>query len=200
MVDRRHRRLRQGARAGRRRLPRRPKGSDLELQVGLLPPGLIEAPEGISFEVPQPTAIEVSGIDKVLVGQVAANIRKVRPPEPYKGKGIKYEGESSAARPARPPGAEPADPHDTPTPTIQRCRDRCRRPPPCGLVATQRPRDRTQRTAGRGGTTRSTRSMDPTKKRVARRTRQLRAASASPAPRPSRACRCTAATTTSTPS
>jgi large subunit ribosomal protein L6 len=69
------------------------KGSDVELQVGYSHPVLIEAPEGIAFEVPQPTRIKVSGIDKVLVGQVAANIRKVRPPEPYKGKGIKYEGE-----------------------------------------------------------------------------------------------------------
>ncbi|MTV27192.1 50S ribosomal protein L6 [Nitriliruptoraceae bacterium ZYF776] len=69
------------------------KGKDVELQVGYSHPVLIEAPEGISLEVPQPTRIQVSGIDKVLVGQVAANIRKVRPPEPYKGKGIKYEGE-----------------------------------------------------------------------------------------------------------
>jgi large subunit ribosomal protein L6 len=69
------------------------KGSDVELQVGYSHPVLIEAPQGIAFEVPQPTRIVVSGIDKVLVGQVAANIRKVRPPEPYKGKGIKYEGE-----------------------------------------------------------------------------------------------------------
>jgi large subunit ribosomal protein L6 len=69
------------------------KGSDVELQVGYSHPVLIEAPEGIAFEVPQPTRINVSGIDKVLVGQVAANIRKVRPPEPYKGKGIKYQGE-----------------------------------------------------------------------------------------------------------
>ncbi|MEX1177768.1 MAG: 50S ribosomal protein L6 [Nitriliruptor sp.] len=69
------------------------KGSDVELQVGYSHPVLIEAPEGITLNVPQPTRVEVSGIDKVLVGQVAANIRKVRPPEPYKGKGIKYEGE-----------------------------------------------------------------------------------------------------------
>ncbi|MEX1163558.1 MAG: 50S ribosomal protein L6 [Nitriliruptor sp.] len=69
------------------------KGSDVELQVGYSHPVLIEAPDGILLNVPQPTRIEVSGIDKVLVGQVAANIRKVRPPEPYKGKGIKYEGE-----------------------------------------------------------------------------------------------------------
>ncbi len=70
-----------------------PKGSDLELQVGYSHPVVIEAPDGISFEVPQATRVVVSGIDKELVGQVAANIRKVRPPEPYKGKGIKYEGE-----------------------------------------------------------------------------------------------------------
>ena len=71
-----------------------PKGSDLELQVGFSHSVVIEAPEGIDFKVPLPTRVEVSGIDKVLVGQVAANIRKVRPPEPYKGKGIKYEGET----------------------------------------------------------------------------------------------------------
>jgi large subunit ribosomal protein L6 len=70
-----------------------PKGADLELQVGYSHPVVIEAPDGITFEVPQPTRVVVSGIDKVLVGQVAANVRKVRPPEPYKGKGIKYEGE-----------------------------------------------------------------------------------------------------------
>jgi large subunit ribosomal protein L6 len=70
-----------------------PKGTDLELQVGYSHPVIIKAPEGITFNVPQPTRVEVSGIDKVLVGQVAANIRKVRPPEPYKGKGIKYQGE-----------------------------------------------------------------------------------------------------------
>ncbi len=70
-----------------------PKGSNLELQVGYSHPVLIEAPEGISFEVPQPTRVVVSGIDKEQVGQIAANIRKVRPPEPYKGKGIRYEGE-----------------------------------------------------------------------------------------------------------
>ncbi len=69
------------------------KGSDVELQVGYSHPVVIEAPDGISFQIPQATRITVSGIDKVLVGQVAANIRKVRPPEPYKGKGIKYEGE-----------------------------------------------------------------------------------------------------------
>jgi large subunit ribosomal protein L6 len=69
------------------------KGKDLELQVGFSHPVLIEAPEGITFEVPAPTRIVVSGIDKQLVGQTCADIRKVRPPEPYKGKGIRYEGE-----------------------------------------------------------------------------------------------------------
>ncbi len=69
------------------------QGRNLELQVGFSHPVTIEAPEGIDFEVPQPNRIVVSGADKVLVGQVAANIRKVREPEPYKGKGIRYEGE-----------------------------------------------------------------------------------------------------------
>jgi len=69
------------------------KGRDVELQVGFSHPVLIAAPEGITFEVPAPTRIVVSGIDKQLVGQISADIRKVRPPEPYKGKGIRYEGE-----------------------------------------------------------------------------------------------------------
>ena len=69
------------------------KGKDLELQVGFSHPVQIVAPDGITFEVPAPTRIVVSGIDKQLVGQIAANIRRVRPPEPYKGKGIRYEGE-----------------------------------------------------------------------------------------------------------
>jgi large subunit ribosomal protein L6 len=69
------------------------KGSDIELLVGFSHPVGIEAPEGITFEVPEPTKIIVTGIDKEQVGQVAANIRKVRPPEPYKGKGIRYVGE-----------------------------------------------------------------------------------------------------------
>jgi len=71
-------------------------GGRLELQVGYSHPVVIEAPEGISLEVPSDSrgvVVVVSGIDKVLVGQVAANIRKVRPPEPYKGKGIRYRGE-----------------------------------------------------------------------------------------------------------
>jgi large subunit ribosomal protein L6 len=69
------------------------KGSDVELLVGFSHPVLVSAPNGISFEVPEPTKIVVSGIDKEQVGQVAADIRKVRPPEPYKGKGIRYVGE-----------------------------------------------------------------------------------------------------------
>ena len=69
------------------------QGSRLELQVGFSHPVVIEAPAGIDFEVPEPTRIGISGIDKELVGQVAANIRKVRPPEPYKGKGIRYVDE-----------------------------------------------------------------------------------------------------------
>jgi large subunit ribosomal protein L6 len=69
------------------------KGSDVELLVGFSHPVVVEAPDGITFEVPDQTKIVVSGIDKEQVGQVAANIRKVRPPEPYKGKGIRYAGE-----------------------------------------------------------------------------------------------------------
>jgi large subunit ribosomal protein L6 len=69
------------------------KGKNLELALGFSHPVPIEAPEGIEFEVPQPTEIIVRGIDKQLVGQVAADIRKRRKPEPYKGKGIRYKGE-----------------------------------------------------------------------------------------------------------
>jgi large subunit ribosomal protein L6 len=69
------------------------KGENIELLVGFSHPVEVEAPEGITFEVPEQTKIIVSGIDKEQVGQVAADIRKVRPPEPYKGKGIRYVGE-----------------------------------------------------------------------------------------------------------
>ena len=69
------------------------KGKAIELQVGFSHTVTVEAPEGITLEVPEPTKITVSGIDKEQVGQVAADIRKVRPPEPYKGKGIRYSGE-----------------------------------------------------------------------------------------------------------
>jgi large subunit ribosomal protein L6 len=74
------------------------KGSDLELALGFSHPVPIKAPDGIEFEVPQPTRIVVRGISKQLVGEVAANIRKRRPPEPYKGKGIRYEGEYVARK------------------------------------------------------------------------------------------------------
>jgi large subunit ribosomal protein L6 len=69
------------------------RGSDVELAVGYSHPVQIQAPEGIEFEVPAPTQIVVRGISKQAVGEVAARVRKVRPPEPYKGKGIRYEGE-----------------------------------------------------------------------------------------------------------
>jgi large subunit ribosomal protein L6 len=69
------------------------KGKKLELALGYSHPVAIDAPEGIDFEVPQPTEVIVKGIDKQLVGQVAADIRKRRPPEPYKGKGIRYKDE-----------------------------------------------------------------------------------------------------------
>jgi large subunit ribosomal protein L6 len=68
-------------------------GDNLELQVGYSHSVRITPREGISFEVPVPTQVVVRGIDKQVVGQTAAEIRKVRPPEPYKGKGIRYEGE-----------------------------------------------------------------------------------------------------------
>ena len=67
--------------------------SKLDMALGFSHPVVFEAPEGISFATPTQTRIEISGIDKQLVGQVAANIRKIRKPEPYKGKGIRYEGE-----------------------------------------------------------------------------------------------------------
>ena len=71
-----------------------PKGPEqIELALGFSHPVVVDAPAGITFEVPQPTRISVKGIDKELVGQVAANIRKIRKPEPYKGKGVRYEGE-----------------------------------------------------------------------------------------------------------
>jgi large subunit ribosomal protein L6 len=69
------------------------KGTALELAVGYSHPVTIDPPAGITFEVPQPTQITVKGSDKQAVGEIAAKIRKVRPPEPYKGKGIRYEGE-----------------------------------------------------------------------------------------------------------
>ena len=69
------------------------KGKALELALGYSHPVKVEAPEGIEFEVPVPTQVVVRGIDKQVVGEIAARIRKSRPPEPYKGKGIRYVGE-----------------------------------------------------------------------------------------------------------
>jgi large subunit ribosomal protein L6 len=69
------------------------QGADLRLDVGFSHPVVMKARQGITFDVPVPTQIVVKGVDKQLVGQTAAEVRKVRPPEPYKGKGIRYEGE-----------------------------------------------------------------------------------------------------------
>jgi large subunit ribosomal protein L6 len=69
------------------------RGADLELNVGYSHSVVMKAPDGITFDVPAPTQVIVKGIDKQRVGQVAAEIRAVRPPEPYKGKGIRYAGE-----------------------------------------------------------------------------------------------------------
>src|SRR5712691_3752933 len=69
------------------------QGTDLRLDVGYSHPVVKKPPQGITFEVPLPTQVVVKGVDKQQVGQVAAEVRKVRPPEPYKGKGIRYEGE-----------------------------------------------------------------------------------------------------------
>jgi large subunit ribosomal protein L6 len=74
------------------------KGRDLELALGYSHPVQVKAPEGIEFEVPQPTRVIVRGNSKQQVGELAANIRKKRPPEPYKGKGIRYEGEYVARK------------------------------------------------------------------------------------------------------
>jgi large subunit ribosomal protein L6 len=69
------------------------KGKSLVMHLGYSHPHTVEAPEGITFEVPEPTKVSIKGPDKQAVGQVAANIRSLRPPEPYKGKGVKYAGE-----------------------------------------------------------------------------------------------------------
>jgi large subunit ribosomal protein L6 len=74
------------------------QGNKLVLALGYSHPVELNAPDGIDFEVPQPTRIVVRGISKQAVGEVAANIRKQRPPEPYKGKGIRYEGEYVARK------------------------------------------------------------------------------------------------------
>ena len=74
------------------------KGSDLELALGYSHPVAIDAPENIEFEVPTPTEVRVKGASKQLVGETAARIRKQRPPEPYKGKGVRYKGEYVARK------------------------------------------------------------------------------------------------------
>jgi large subunit ribosomal protein L6 len=76
---------------GYRAIPKGP--SQIELALGFSHPVIVDAPDGVTFEVPAQTRINVKGIDKELVGQVAANIRKIRKPEPYKGKGVRYVGE-----------------------------------------------------------------------------------------------------------
>jgi large subunit ribosomal protein L6 len=74
------------------------RGRDLELALGYSHPVQVKAPDDIEFEVPQPTRVIVKGNSKQQVGELAANIRKQRPPEPYKGKGIRYEGEYVARK------------------------------------------------------------------------------------------------------
>lgn len=69
------------------------KGNDVEIAAGFSHPVVVPVPKGLSIEIPTPTRIAVKGVDKELVGQFAANLRKIRPPEPYKGKGIRYVGE-----------------------------------------------------------------------------------------------------------
>jgi large subunit ribosomal protein L6 len=74
------------------------QGKSLELALGYSHPVSLTAPDGIEFEVPQPTQVIVRGIDKQLVGEIAARVRKARPPEPYKGKGVRYAGEHVARK------------------------------------------------------------------------------------------------------
>ncbi|MDQ3460540.1 MAG: 50S ribosomal protein L6 [Deinococcota bacterium] len=77
------------------------RGQNLELSLGFSHPVVITPPEGVSFTVPEPTRIVISGIDKQLVGQVAANIRKIRPPDSYHGKGVRYAGEQIRLKPGK---------------------------------------------------------------------------------------------------
>lgn len=77
------------------------KGSTLELALGFSHPVVVDPPEGITLTAPEPTKIEVSGIDKQLVGQVAANIRAMRPPDSYHGKGVRYRGEHVRLKPGK---------------------------------------------------------------------------------------------------
>ena len=90
---RRDQRLPQGPRDHRRRLSRPAVGRKLQLNLGYSHPIEIDPPEGITFEVENPTRLAVIGIDKELVGQIAARVRATRKPEPYKGKGVRYAGE-----------------------------------------------------------------------------------------------------------
>jgi large subunit ribosomal protein L6 len=77
------------------------RGANLELQLGFSHPVVIEPPAGITLAAPEPTRITVSGIDKQLVGQVAANIREIRPPDSYHCKGVRYEGEQVRLKPGK---------------------------------------------------------------------------------------------------
>lgn len=77
------------------------RGQNLELSLGFSHPVVIEPPQGVTFTVPDPTHIVISGIDKQLVGQVAANIRKIRPPDSYHGKGVRYAGEHIRLKPGK---------------------------------------------------------------------------------------------------
>jgi large subunit ribosomal protein L6 len=81
------------------------KGKGVHLQLGFSHPIQYDAPAGVSLEVPQPTQVTVEGIDKQLVGQVAAEIRAFRPPEPYKGKGVRYQGEHVRRKAGKTAGA-----------------------------------------------------------------------------------------------
>lgn len=77
------------------------RGQNLELQLGFSHPVVFEPPAGITLAAPEPTRITITGIDKQLVGQVAANIRKIRPPDSYHGKGVRYEGEQVRLKPGK---------------------------------------------------------------------------------------------------
>jgi large subunit ribosomal protein L6 len=81
------------------------QGKKLVLQIGFCHPVDMQIPEGLTLELPTNVRIHVNGVDKQLVGQFAANIRRVRPPEPYKGKGIRYEGEQLRRKAAKAAGA-----------------------------------------------------------------------------------------------
>ena len=92
-VHRRHRRLQARARHRRRRLPRRAEGQAGDLRARLLARGRVRHSDGIDIAIDKQTHITVTGVDRQLVGQVAANIRRLRKPDPYKQKGVRYTGE-----------------------------------------------------------------------------------------------------------